>query len=308
MSLSSPEFSVVIPTFDRLSMLKEAISSVDQQSFRNFEIVVAVDASTDGTWEWLEENRPDIVRVNSGGTGAGGARNAGIAAARGEFISLLDDDDLWHPQYLELVHNLILKKPHLNLIVVTEHRFHEKDHLPAFKAIDLDGEEVSLQCYSDVMAMVSNRSHFLGTSVWGAIRRKAFTRFGAFTVNRGMNMEDLDWLFRAGELAEVAVITEPHLLAYRLHAAQITQDPRKFYESLNVFLAMERQGKYPQSCFFPRRRHLFFCMLFVFRTTDGLPMAHSFFRMLVSSLHAYKFYGLMQIPRLAVAFARGCFA
>ena len=102
--MAKPTVSVVIPTHNRAELLKRAINSVLRQTFEDFELIVVDDASSDNTPEVVEsinDSRIRYVRLkkNSGGPVA---RNTGIKKARGEFIALLDDDDEWLPNRLEL--------------------------------------------------------------------------------------------------------------------------------------------------------------------------------------------------------------
>ncbi len=97
-----PLVSVVIPTFNRLPFLKEAIASVSAQSYTNFELIVIDDASTDGTASWLKSQDEAKLRfeVLAENRGVSAARNKGIALANGEYIAFLDSDDLWQANKL----------------------------------------------------------------------------------------------------------------------------------------------------------------------------------------------------------------
>lgn len=88
--------SVIIPTYNRAWVLKEAIDSVLAQDFREFEIIVIDDGSTDNTPQILERYQ-EICVVRQDHRGISAARNAGIARATGRFIAFLDSDDLWLP-------------------------------------------------------------------------------------------------------------------------------------------------------------------------------------------------------------------
>lgn len=96
--------SVVIPTFNRATVLPAAIDSVLQQTYENLEIVIADDGSIDGT-EALIRGRyagTDKIRYFSQrNTGAAAARNLGLSQARGEYLAFLDSDDLWHKDKLD---------------------------------------------------------------------------------------------------------------------------------------------------------------------------------------------------------------
>ncbi|PZN32956.1 MAG: hypothetical protein DIU71_06270 [Proteobacteria bacterium] len=93
--------SVYIPTKNRVTLLKRAIASVQAQTWPAVEIIVVDDGSTDGTGQYLESLRNDprmLVLRNRQSCGAPHARNMAIRAARGEFVTGLDDDDWFHPE------------------------------------------------------------------------------------------------------------------------------------------------------------------------------------------------------------------
>lgn len=103
-----PKISVIIPTYNRAHLLERAVRSVLAQTFRDLEIIVVDDASTDNTQAIFKEkfrheldtemiiyirNKINLERSRS--------RNKGIETARGKYIALLDDDDIWLPHHLE---------------------------------------------------------------------------------------------------------------------------------------------------------------------------------------------------------------
>lgn len=100
-----PMVSVVVPTAGRSPWLRQAIESALVQSYPNVEVVV-VDDSPDGMAEsawsiaWGLASGERLRLIHSGGAGGAAARNAGVQAARGEWIAFLDDDDAWLPEKL----------------------------------------------------------------------------------------------------------------------------------------------------------------------------------------------------------------
>ena len=95
-----PEVSVILPTYNRGWILKEAIDSVLAQEFKDFELIVVDDGSTDNTGEILDSYEQDILVLRQSNKGVSAARNRGIDAAEGRLIAFLDSDDLWLPRKL----------------------------------------------------------------------------------------------------------------------------------------------------------------------------------------------------------------
>jgi glycosyltransferase involved in cell wall biosynthesis len=101
-----PDTSICIPAYKADKYLYEALESVRSQTFTDWELIVTEDGSRDGTEEIVREfaeSMPQPVRYQRHlyNRGLPAARNTGLSAARGEWIALLDADDIWHPQHLE---------------------------------------------------------------------------------------------------------------------------------------------------------------------------------------------------------------
>jgi glycosyltransferase involved in cell wall biosynthesis len=94
---SFPQVSVIVPTYNRASLLKEALDSVLAQSYRNVELIVVDDGSTDHTRRLLSSYGDRITVLLQPNAGVSAARNRGIQAASGDLIALLDSDDYWLP-------------------------------------------------------------------------------------------------------------------------------------------------------------------------------------------------------------------
>jgi glycosyltransferase involved in cell wall biosynthesis len=93
-----PLVSIIIPTYNRSAAVSEAIDSVLEQTFKDREIIVVDDGSTDNTKELLLLKYGDkIVYVYQANSGVSSARNTGIKTAKGKYIAFLDSDDIWLP-------------------------------------------------------------------------------------------------------------------------------------------------------------------------------------------------------------------
>ncbi len=102
-SVKMPLVSVIIPVFNRKQLLQRAVSSVVDQKFKDYELIVVDDGSTDGL-EISGLNIPAGVKFsfcqNRLNTGVSHARNKGVSHSSGKYVAFLDSDDQWHPQKL----------------------------------------------------------------------------------------------------------------------------------------------------------------------------------------------------------------
>ena len=103
------KISVVIPTFNRLSVLTRALDSAINQTIKPHEIIVIDDGSSDQTRNWIRNKFPEINYFYQKNMGVSTARNTGIDMAKGDWIAFLDSDDEWDKAKLELqskaIHN-----------------------------------------------------------------------------------------------------------------------------------------------------------------------------------------------------------
>lgn len=97
-----PFFSVIIPLYNKEKYIKNTLKNIIKQTFKNFEIIIINDGSTDNSLkeaQLISDNRITIYTQKN--SGVSNARNFGIKKARGEYIALLDADDIWNPNHLE---------------------------------------------------------------------------------------------------------------------------------------------------------------------------------------------------------------
>ena len=97
-----PKISVIIPTYQHADFLGDAIDSVLAQTYKDYELIIVDDGSTDGTREIVAAYGNQIKYIYQDNRGLSAARNTGILASKGEYIGLLDADDVWLPNKLEM--------------------------------------------------------------------------------------------------------------------------------------------------------------------------------------------------------------
>ena len=96
------EVSIILPTFNRLDVIGRAVASILMQSHQDWELIVVDDGSTDGTRARIESLDPRIRYIEQSNQGVYVARNTGLRAARGRFVTFMDSDDEWLPHFLAL--------------------------------------------------------------------------------------------------------------------------------------------------------------------------------------------------------------
>src|ERR1039458_8209652 len=98
---AGPLVSVIIPTYNRASTICKTIDDVFRQTYKNFELVVIDDGSTDDTQANLRRYGSRIRSFTQTNAGPAAARNRGIEVSRGDIIAFQDSDDFWAPTKLE---------------------------------------------------------------------------------------------------------------------------------------------------------------------------------------------------------------
>jgi glycosyltransferase involved in cell wall biosynthesis len=110
-------FGVVIPLWNKRHTIAAAVASVLGQTWEGFELIIVDDGSTDGSMDMLDQfGDPRIRRLTQANAGPGPARNAGIEAARHDWIAFLDADDLWLPDHLAELDRIRRSCPDAGLI------------------------------------------------------------------------------------------------------------------------------------------------------------------------------------------------
>ncbi|MGH7832308.1 MAG: glycosyltransferase family 2 protein [Candidatus Binatia bacterium] len=116
----SPLVSVVIPTWNRAEMVREAVDSVLSQNYQEFEIIVVDDGSDDGTRAQLERYGAAVRVISQSRAGPAAARNTGVHSSRGKYLAFLDSDDLWLPEKLEAQVEFLESSPQFRICQTEE--------------------------------------------------------------------------------------------------------------------------------------------------------------------------------------------
>jgi len=188
----TPLISVVIPAYNAAAFLEDALASVAAQDCGPIEMIVVDDGSSDRTSEVARSFEAPVTLIAQAHAGPGAARNAGVAAARGEFLAFLDADDLWTPSSLALRLNALEQRA-VDLIYG--------------QAIEFGGGAES----PPAAALLPSTA---------LLRTAAFHRVGWFRTDLRMG-EFIDWCARAREAGlRMDSVAEP-VLRRRIHGSNI---------------------------------------------------------------------------------------
>ena len=184
--------SVVIPLYNKQRQIADTLRSVLWQSFRDFEIVVVNDGSSDGSMaaaEAVHDARIRIIHQENAGVSA--ARNRGIAESRYELIAFLDADDHWMPDYLQTQYELIQKYPECS-VWACDYEFVHSDgsvHPTCIRKLPFAGEDGILSNYFEVASC----SHPPICSISIVVRKCALQAIGGFPVGIQWGEDLLTW-------------------------------------------------------------------------------------------------------------------
>lgn len=201
MNGSRPAVSVVLPTYNRASLLPEVLENLRGQTFENFEVVVVDDGSDDGTEELFRGHDRETIRYvrHEINRGASAARNTGIRKASGRFIAFQDSDDRWKPEKLEKQVAVMEEAPEsVGLVYV------------GTEMEDRNGRIVPVQVprhRGDVHEEQLYRDHLSGTPTW-LVRRECFEEVGTFNEDLPARM-DYEFNLRLTRSYHVDFVKEP---------------------------------------------------------------------------------------------------
>lgn len=198
----SPLVSVVIPTYDRPTMLREATESVDRQTHPNIELIVVDDASpapAEATLADLDIEVDVRIERHDENRGANAARNTGIEAATGDIITFLDDDDRWVPWKLERqVEAFDTVRPTPGVVLVGQRFVDDGGETIGRKDPEIDGAATAALFSGNVAGPFSSM----------AIRQDVIEPAGL--PDAGLpSLQDREWLIRLSHHTRFHSIREP---------------------------------------------------------------------------------------------------
>ncbi|MBI4470320.1 MAG: glycosyltransferase [Acidobacteria bacterium] len=247
-------FSVVIPTYNRAHLLPQALESVFTQSFKDYEIIVVDDGSTDGTLDYIRSLNGDLKVLTQPNRGPGAARNVGISVAKGDYVAFLDSDDLWFPWTLATFQKALSSR---------SWPIHVMGTAVTFSGLPLDqyGTAPSVERFEGFSDFLSSVP---GSVIWSSgnavVRRSAFSNDTLFDLDMCC-FEDQDLGLRLGCAPGFVRILSPPTLLCRLTSRSLTRAGTEWSVSgLKRLIQRERSGGYPGGAARRQARCAYICL------------------------------------------------
>lgn len=225
------DVSVIIPCFNQGRFLGESIESVIDQTFRDFEIIIVNDGSTEEhtlkILAELEKKYPNFSIIHQENRGLAGARNAGIKASKGEFFLPLDADDTIEPTMLEKCHEEITKNQKLGMVYSWVHFFGNDESIwenSGYNFYDLLSANQLTAC--------------------ALVRKKAWEEVGGYDEKMKYGYEDWEFWIRLGKSDWFGKLVKEPLFNYRRHGeSMISGSELKHYEIVK-YIRTKHKGLY----------------------------------------------------------------
>lgn len=211
--MQNPIVSIIMPAFDAEKYIDESIESILQQSFKEFELIVIDDGSTDHTSQNIQKYANKDKRIvflkNNGNLGISKTRNKGIEISRGKYIAWQDADDISMPDRIEKQKTFLDDHPEVGIVggYLQFFNFMKNLSVRKYKAAD-EGIRKNIFKYSPVSQ---------GAAM---IRKECFDKTGIYDATLE-SAEDLDMSFRIGNIYKFANLQEI-ILRYRVYDGSAT--------------------------------------------------------------------------------------
>ncbi len=206
-----PLFSIIIPTYNRETMTRRAIDSVLAQDFKDFELIVVDDGSTDGTRSIPQDYGNKIKYIKQPNSGVSSARNRGIIESRSEWTAFLDSDDTWHSTKLTFHKNYIENNSRI--------RIHQTEDLWIRNGVRVNPSKKHIKQEGNLFRKSLEMCAISPSSV--VMSRSLFDQYGYFDTSLPA-CEDYDLWLKITAFEEIGLIKEKLMTRYAGHSGQLS--------------------------------------------------------------------------------------
>ena len=271
--------SIIILCYNSIEDIRECIPSILNQSFKNYEIIIVDNNSTDNTAEFIKKSYPDIKIIETGqNLGYALGNNVGVKEAIGEYIVILNPDTKVDPMWLSTLLRPLEEDSTIGLTTSKIIEYYDRDHgacgnSPHYTGLHFPrGLEKPITSFTkpEVIGAISGCSF--------AMRRDLFESLGGFDPEFFLYLEDSDLSIRT-RYAGYKIMFEPESVVYHKHKISITPQKEFYLERNRYQLLLKNYSGRMLICFLP-----------AFFVTEIITWGHAIInghRFVHSKLHAY---------------------
>jgi glycosyltransferase involved in cell wall biosynthesis len=239
-----PKVSVIIPTYNYGKYIKKAIDSVLAQTYRDFEIIVVDDGSTDNTRQIVNNIKSKKIRyLYKENGGPGSARNYALREASGDLLAFLDADDFFHPENIATKVGILNKRKEVDWVFSDVYFVTPED-----TNICLGSEYFKMVCSSELFERKSifdallSEGNFISTATI-MVRHKCFDIIGPFDESQLMHQDYLQWLYLSNSFPNYIYIDNPLAYMTRHPTSWGNIKKKSLEERLKLYAKIEKRFK-----------------------------------------------------------------
>ncbi|MFA3790732.1 glycosyltransferase family 2 protein [Aliiglaciecola sp. SL4] len=218
----SHQVSVIIPAYNASALIKPTLESVVNSTLTDFEVIVIDDGSSDNTFEVASNIDPRIQVIRQKNAGMSASRNKGIELSKGEFIALLDADDIWHPQKLEFQVNALNSNSQFDFCFTEFTSWHGENNQDFSVSKRSASIEPSLTGWIYHKMLLTNWA--LPSSVM--FRKTAWDKLGSF-ICEDHQTDDWEYFVRASKTCQFVKLKESFVLYRQISSSLSRRVPEK---------------------------------------------------------------------------------
>jgi len=242
-----PLFSVIIPNWNGLKFLEVCLNALRAQTYPHIEVIIADNASTDGSQEFIRNHYPEVILIDIGyNSGFTGACNAGMKAAKGDIISLLNNDTEVDKEWAEAIVEAFNRYPDVGTIASKMLLFDKRDHIHTTgDFFTVDGRAGNRGVWEKDAGQY-NREEYVFSACGGssAYRRTMLDEIGLLDDDFFFSLEDVDLGWRA-QLAGWRCLYTPRAIVYHHLSATGGGVTASFYDGRNAIFVLVKNYPTP---------------------------------------------------------------
>lgn len=227
MEVKDSKMTVIMPVYNRGNIVKKSVDSVLDQTFKNFELLIIDDCSTDDTWEIITSFKDPRIKCYklAKNSGAAAARNYGIENSNGSFISFLDSDDTLEREFLKTSLDVLLDTPpRVGFMWTGRNIITGKDHRSqSWKPSGVSSYQIFLKHIR------------IGTGAGITIKKQVFDKCGKFNENLPA-AEDTEFFFRISQHFDFTYTDKCLINIYKNSLNRLSRNYKKIALAYNSFL------------------------------------------------------------------------